>query len=177
LSGAGDDAVRLLIERGYPLSLEDYATYTWDRRRGGWKSVNFLIDRGICRNVQGYFELFASELAHPQPQFPSPEQVITTAQQAGGLLILAHPGALFYNGLDEAHLDRLMDMGVEGLECYSFHHTPAQTEAFLAYCRARNLLITGGSDCHGGFAGRAIGVPPVRTPDLNLGPLQAKIIT
>ena len=46
LLGSSDDAVRLLVEAGYPLSLDEYATYTWDRRRGGWKAFNYLQDHG-----------------------------------------------------------------------------------------------------------------------------------
>ena len=38
LLGASDEAVHLLVEAGYPISLDDYATYTWDRQRGGWYS-------------------------------------------------------------------------------------------------------------------------------------------
>ncbi len=178
LAGASDDAVRLLIERGYPISWQEYTTYTWDRRRGGWKSLNFLIDRGFCHNVRSYFdELFVGELAHPEPDFPPPGDLIAVARQAGGVVVLAHPGALFYNGLDVERLDQLVEMGVQGLECYSFHHGEAATRSFLDYCRSRNLLVTGGSDCHGGFAGRALGVPPVHVGDLRLGVLEERMIT
>jgi predicted metal-dependent phosphoesterase TrpH len=178
LAGAGDDAVRRLMDAGHPISWDDYVGYTWDRSRGGWKSLNFLIDRGFCRDVQGYFdELFVGELAHPAPDFPPPDQIVAAAQKAGGVVILAHPGALFYNGLDVERLDELAEMGVQGLECYSFHHDKAMTHAFLDYCRSRDLLVTGGSDSHGGFAGRSLGVPPVRTQQLRLGALEKVLIT
>lgn len=173
LSGASDQAIELLIGAGYPITLDDYAAYTWDRQRGGWKALNFLIDRGFCRGVHDYFgELFVGELEHPQADFPSPEEAIAVAQQAGGVVVLAHPGARFYNGLDAGRMDELVDMGLEGLECYSFHHSQAATQGFLDYCHSRNLLITGGSDCHGGFAGRSLGVPPVYLDDLRLGELE-----
>jgi predicted metal-dependent phosphoesterase TrpH len=178
LAGASDEAVRLLAEAGYPISLDDYAAYTWDRQQGGWKALNFLIDRGLCRDVHSYFgELFADGLVHPQADFPSPEQAITVARQAGGVVVLAHPGAGFYNGLDTRRLDELVDMGLQGLECYSFHHDEATTRRFLDYCHDRALLITGGSDCHGGFAGRSLGVPPVYASDLRLGTLEEMIVT
>jgi predicted metal-dependent phosphoesterase TrpH len=178
LLSSNDEAIRLLIQAGYPISLDDYATYSWDRRRGGWKAVNFLIDRGLCGDVQSYFgRLFGGELAHPQADFPPPEQVITIARQASGVVVLAHPGAGFYNGTDDRQLDQLLGMGLQGLECYSFHHSEATTRHFLDYCRRRDLLITGGSDCHGGFAGRALGVPPVYVSDLRLGKLEEMLIT
>jgi predicted metal-dependent phosphoesterase TrpH len=173
-----DDAVRLLAGAGYPISLGDYATYTWDRRRGGWKGLNFLIDQGLCRDVHGYFnELFGGELTHPEPDYPPPEKVIAVVRRAGGVVVLAHPGAPFCNGLDARRLDELVEMGLAGLECYSFHHDAAMTRSFLEYCHHRGLLVTGGSDCHGGFAGRALGVPPVHVSDLTLGELMERAIT
>lgn len=177
LAGVGDDAVRLLAEAGYPICLDDYATYTWDRRRGGWKSLNFLLDRGICRDIRAYFdELFVDDLVHPEPDFPPPGEIITAARRVGGVVILAHPGALFYNGLNVERLDQLVEMGVEGLECYSFHNDEGMTRRLLDYCHSRDLLVTGGSDCHGGFVERPLGVPPVCIGDLRLGVLSERMI-
>jgi len=178
LTGASDAALRLLVEAGYAISLDDYAAYTWDRQRGGWKALNFLIDHGMCRDVHSYFdELFTGDLVHPQADFPSPEEVITVAQAAGGAVILAHPGAAFYNGLDDGRLDELVDMGLQGLECFAIYHDEAATHRFLDYCRGRDLLVTGGSDSHGGFAGRTLGVPPVNASDLRLGALEERLAT
>jgi predicted metal-dependent phosphoesterase TrpH len=176
LTSADDEAVRVLIEAGYPISYEDYAAYRWDRGRGGWKSYNFLVDRGFCRDVSSYFErLFGADLPHPQPDFPAPEEVIAAAHRAGAVVILAHPGARFYNGLGLSGLDRLVEMGVQGLECHSFHHDEAMTRHFLDYCRRRDLLVTGGSDCHGGFVARPLGVPALHTGNLRLGMLAERI--
>jgi predicted metal-dependent phosphoesterase TrpH len=178
LFGSSDEAVRLLIDAGYPISLDDYATYTWDRRRGGWKGLNFLIDHGLCGDVHDYFgRLFGGDLAHPEAAFSPPAEAISVAQAAGGTVILAHPGASLYNGLNETRLDELVDMGLQGLECFATYHDPMATRRFLDYCRSRDLLITGGSDSHGGFAGRTLGVPVIRASDLRLGPLEEQLVT
>ena len=175
LTGSSDEAIRLLADLGHRVSLSDYAHYSWDRRRGGWKGLNYLIDQGICTDVHDYFRIF-DEIGHPQAEFPLVDEVVKCVHQASGLVILAHPGASFYNGIDAGRLDLLVEMGVGGLECFSFHHDQATTWAFLEYCRRRDLLITGGSDCHGGFAGRAIGVPPVFADDLRLGRLEESVL-
>jgi hypothetical protein len=177
LAQSSDDAIHVLMEAGHPISLDGYDTYTWDRRRGGWKALNFLIDQGLCRDVRHYFDDLFGEIAHPQAAFPPPEEAIAAVQGAGGLVILAHPGAAFCNGVGTQHLDQLVEMGLSGVECYSFHHDAAMTQSYLDYCRRRDLLITGGSDCHGGFAGRALGVPPVKESDLRLGVLEERLIT
>ena len=175
LTGSSDEAIRLLANMGHRVSLDDYAHYSWDRRRGGWKGLNYLIDQGICRDVHDYFRMF-DEIGHPQAEFPLVEEVVECVRQASGVVVLAHPGASFYNGVDVERLDLLVEMGVGGLECFSFHHDQATTWGYLEYCRKRKLYITGGSDCHGGFAGRAIGVPPVFVRDLCLGSLEDSVL-
>jgi predicted metal-dependent phosphoesterase TrpH len=178
LFASSDEAVRLLAGAGYPISLDTYSTYTWDRRRGGWKGLNFLIDQGICTDVHDYFgRLFAGDIAHPEAFFAPPEEAIAIARAAGGTVVLAHPGATSYNGLDEARLDDLVAMGLQGLECFATYHDPATTRRFLDYCRRRDLLVTGGSDSHGGFAGRTLGVPVIQASDLRLGTLEEQLVT
>jgi predicted metal-dependent phosphoesterase TrpH len=177
LQAASDDAIAMLVKAGFDITLDDYVAYDWDRRRGGWKALNFLIDRGFCRDVRSYFdELFVGRLAHPQADFPPPELLIAAAQNAGGLVVLAHPGARSYNGLGRERLDDLVDMGLSGLECYSMHHDAMTTLRFLEYCRGRDLLITGGSDCHGGLVQRSLGHPLVYAHELRLGPLQERLM-
>jgi predicted metal-dependent phosphoesterase TrpH len=177
LLSASDRAVERLVEAGYPVSMSDYDAYQWDRGRGGWKALNFLIDRGLCQDVSSYFgELFGHQIAHPEAEFPPPEEVIDVAASAGALVILAHPGAAWSNGLDDSKLDALVDTGLSGLECYSSYHSQDQAEAFRAYCDERRLLVTGGSDCHGGFVNRELGVPVVWQQDLRLGPLAERVV-
>ncbi len=175
LAGSSDQAVSLLADLDYGVSLEDYARYSWDRRRGGWKALNYLIDQGLCRDVHEYFRMFA-EIGHPRAKFPPVDEVIDCVRRASGTVVLAHPGVAFYNDVDEERLDLLVEMGLSGLECFSFHHDQAETRRYVAYCRSRDLFITGGSDCHGGFAGREIGVPPVFDHDLRLGSLVDRMI-
>ena len=176
LTGSSDEAVHLLSDLGHRVSLGDYARYSWDRRRGGWKGLNYLIDQGICTDVHEYFQIF-DQIGHPQAEFPLVDEVVECVRQASGVVVIAHPGASFYNGIDVERLDLLVEMGVRGLECFSFHHDQAMTRGYLEYCRRRGLLVTGGSDCHGGFAGRAIGVPPVSAGDLRLGRLEDSVLT
>lgn len=93
------------------------------------------------------------------------------------MTVLAHPSLYFGNGLDSQRLDQLVEMGVEGMECFSSYHDEATTQELLDYSRLRRLLITGGSDCHGGFVGRALGMPLVHACDLDLGVLEERVIT
>lgn len=176
LTSAGDVIVHLLADAGHPVSVDEYADYSWDRRRGGWKALNYLIDQGLCRDTRDYFERFLRDIDRPDPDFAPVEEIVSVVRRVGGVVILAHPGASFYGGLDASQLDQLGKMGVAGLECYSFHHDDEMTRGFVDYCLDRDLLITGGSDCHGGLVGRSLGVPLIYSRDLKLGDLRDRAI-
>jgi predicted metal-dependent phosphoesterase TrpH len=169
--------IRGLIEAGQPISWTDYETYQEDRTLGGWKPLRFLIDRGLCTGIEDYFDPLLRDLALPTMHFAHPAEVIAAIRGAGGVPVLAHPGeSLYDHDSIEATLSALLDLGIAGLECYSQYHDQATTDFYLEWCRQHDLLITGGSDSHGGFVGREVGVPVVYTADLNLGPLAQRII-
>jgi hypothetical protein len=174
-----DDAdVRQLIDLGYPIDYDEYLTYDYDRRRGGFRSLNYLIDKGLCTGPQDFFKTLRAQLDHPWPDFIHPAQVVETIRGAGGVPILAHPGASFrrYGGVTEENLASLLAYGIAGLECYSQYHDEATTEACVTWCDRQGLLITGGSDYHGGFVGRQLGVPDVDSTLLRLGALEEAIV-
>jgi hypothetical protein len=48
-------------------------------------------------------------------------------------------------------LDRMIDMGLMGLEAYYSDHSPELTGQYLALAKEKKLIVTGGSDFHGSF--------------------------
>lgn len=172
LNWADDELLRRLAQAGYPIDLAAYDDYQNDRTRGGWKSLNFLIDVGLCRDAKDFFENLFTPFAPPPPDFPHPAQACSIIRAAGGLPVLAHPGTAWYKqGVSEQALAPFIEFGIAGLECYTCHHDQATTQTCLAFCKRHDLLITGGSDYHGGFVGRQLGVPVINLEDLHLGPL------
>jgi hypothetical protein len=65
-------------------------------------------------------------------------------------------------------------MGLEGLECYHTKHNPATVVHYLALARQLDLLVTGGSDCHGMAKGKPT-IGTVKLPYEHVERLQAKI--
>lgn len=172
-----EDILRGLIAAGYPIDTGDYAAYEHDRSRGGWKVLNFLIDQGFCTGVRDFFDPLMAGLSLERPTFVHIDKVVSGAQEAGGVPILAHPGmSLRHAGVTEETLRPFLDLGIAGVECYSQYHDAATTNFCLDWCARHDLLVTGGSDCHGGFVGREVGVPAVDTTDLRLGELEGQII-
>jgi predicted metal-dependent phosphoesterase TrpH len=172
LDQQNDNIVHGLIAAGHEIDLDDYVAYTDDPTRGGWKVLNFLIDRSFCTGPRDYFDKLVNPLRLKWPAFPHPADAIAVIRQAGGVPILAHPGiSLRRVGVTEETLCPFIDFGIGGLECYSQYHEKGTTRLCLDWCDRHELLITGGSDSHGGFVGRELGVPVVDTADLRLGEL------
>ncbi|MCU0651888.1 MAG: PHP domain-containing protein [Candidatus Omnitrophica bacterium] len=75
----------------------------------------------------------------------SPAEAIGLIKEMGGVAILAHP-YLIRN--DELILE-FVKQGVAGLEVYYPEHTQSMINYYLGLAKKHNLLVTGGSDCHG----------------------------
>ena len=79
-----DDSVQLLIKQGWPLDFKEFKNYTYDRRRGGWKSLAYLIDKGLCTGVDDFFKrIFTKEHDLGFPIFPSIREVIFECYHSG----------------------------------------------------------------------------------------------
>jgi 3',5'-nucleoside bisphosphate phosphatase len=178
LNKRNDESIKYLIEKGYEIDFSEYEKYEYDRRRGGWKSLSFLIDKGICRDVGDYFNrLFYKQKTILFPEFPSTEEVVKIIKKADGIPVLAHP---YYEKDDTPVSEKLsifIDMGLEGVECFHPNHSKDIINSCLEWCRKEGVIITSGSDFHGGFIEtRRMGTPKAAIKDINLGELNSKIL-
>lgn len=167
------NSIRKLAAGGFPISYEEYCEYRHDPRRGGWKSLNFLIDKGLCSDINDFFaNLFTKERGIVFPEFPPPCEAIAAIKAAGGVPVLAHPGSGFHGSTLEETLDFFAGEDIQGVECYHPCHDEATARRAAAWCDRRGLLITGGSDCHGDFVkNRCLGQPEIYLSQLRLGRL------
>ncbi len=173
LEGTDDDDIRQLIKMGYPINWEEYEAYTYDRERGGFKSLNFMLDKGLCADVRAFFNDIRAKLNHRWPTFLTPAEAVALIRAAGGVPVLAHPGMSLEHtgGVHAETLAPFLEAGIAGIECYSQYHDAETTAACIAFCRQHGILITGGSDYHGGFVNRKLGHPVVDSSELVLGQL------
>ncbi len=100
----------------------------------------------------------------------APEDAVLVIGRAGGVPVLAHPG-WEASGPVVDRLPLLVEHGLGGIEAYYPDHTPAMVATFCAVAHRFGLVITGGTDYHGG--GGATGVqlgsmpvPPEAVPAL-----------
>jgi 3',5'-nucleoside bisphosphate phosphatase len=75
-------------------------------------------------------------------------------------MLLAHPGELIDSsdiGVFSDELRHLINLGLDGVECFYPSHSAIITQACLEICNEKNLLVTAGSDCHGVFGKTRVG--------------------
>lgn len=169
------ESIALLEQAGWPVSVKEFVKYTYDRRRGGWASLAYLIDKKLCTGVNDFFKrIFTKEHELGFPEFPSISQVINTIHEAGGLAICAHAASGFHGPGLEQVLALLQEEAFDGYECYHSNHSEEDAQRLRQLCQENNLYITGGSDCHGSFVpGRYLGQPQVKLEQIKL-PLLTK---
>ncbi|MGE5559182.1 MAG: PHP domain-containing protein [Bacillota bacterium] len=155
------------------ISLRQYREYRHDPGRGGWKVLNFLLDKGIIGGLPEYFTLVQN--LKETKLFKEPQTAIRIIKAAGGVPFLAHPNANYNGGtMPEEELMKWAGFGIDGVECYSSYNAPGDERIYLDFCRRNHLLISGGSDCHGSFLPKKLGEPPITLEMLNLGNLFQK---
>ncbi len=162
-----EDSIAALEKINIKIDREQYNYWLTHPERGGWPLLNTMIAMGLVRNYKEYFEKYFGwgQPAYITITFASPPAVISAIKAAGGVPVLAHPG-VYQEGATKlisrpAFLETLIAWGIEGLEAIAGYHSPEETAFLLSCCERYNLLVTGGSDYHGEFAGRKLGTPVV----------------
>jgi predicted metal-dependent phosphoesterase TrpH len=152
------DRVREMAERinslGVPLKAEEVFALANCRSPGRPHVARALVRGGHCRTLDEAFERF---LKKGRPAWVpkakmSALEAIELIHQAGGLAVMAHPGL---NRTDQT-IPAIVDAGLDGIECFHTKHPPSTAEHYLTIAGQYNLLVTGGSDCHGLSKGRPL---------------------
>lgn len=103
-----------------------------------------LADRPL---VNFYWSVCApGKPAYVPVDFMTAGQAVDLIHEAGGIAVLAHPGASIS---DAVVLDSVLGLPLDGVEAFSSYHTTQQAGEYAAKAAARHLLVSGGSDFHG----------------------------
>ena len=116
-----------------------------------------LVKRGLVSSVYEAFATYLNSAHSPVPARTSRIEAalaIDGIHSAGGIVSLAHPlGGEGEPHLPpdqfETHLDELVSLGIDSLECYYSRYTQQEVDYLLECARSRHLLVSGGSDYHG----------------------------
>lgn len=151
------------MEKDYDsISSQDYESYEYDRKKGGWKGLHYLFDRGISEKLFDGVKFYGKyNCGHEYFDYPSVKEVAEAVHEAGGYLVLAHPCNYYKNNTKEEVLEKLnkfKEIGIDGVECYYPANSEMMAETCVDFCKENNMIITAGSDEHGAFTAFSKGV-------------------
>ena len=120
-----------------------------------------ILKAGKAKTIKDIFENY---IGFNKPCYVAnirftPQEAIGMILKTGGVPVLAHPDCM---GKDE-YIPELVRCGLRGIEAYHTDHRSSAVKRYEALAKENNLLVTGGSDCHGLGRGRVL-LGEVRVP-------------
>ena len=166
------EMVARINELNIPLKADDVFALANCRSPGRPHVARAMVKAGFCRSLDEVFERFLKKRrpAWVPKKKMSALEGIELIHQAGGIAVMAHPGL---NRTDEIIPD-LVDSGLDGIECFHTKHSTSTSERYLEIADKYNLLVTGGSDCHGMSKGRPL-IGTVKLPYRHVEELNKKV--
>jgi predicted metal-dependent phosphoesterase TrpH len=164
--------VEKLRALGAPVAWERVRALAGDGAVGRPHVARALVEAGRVASVQEAFERYLSRSgpAYVPRTRLSPEEAVEAILRVGGVPVLAHPGWEASGPVIE-RVPLLVEHGLCGIEAFYPDHSPAMVARYLDVARRYGLIVTGGTDFHGGgVATRAplgsVTVPPDVVPAL-----------
>ncbi len=132
-----------------------------------------IIACGGCHTVSQAFSQFLNPKCetYVRRKTVSPHEAVEAIYESGGIAVIAHPGDMeMIEGLSE----ELMNYGLRGLEAYHRSHSPALIEHHCSLAEKLGLIVTGGTDFHGGVDAYAKSLERLHMPPVVYKELQAE---
>jgi 3',5'-nucleoside bisphosphate phosphatase len=165
------EMVQRLNELNVPLEVEQVFSLANCRAPGRPHVARALVQAGFVGSLDEAFERFLKKNRPAWvPKFKiSAADATDLIHQAGGVAVMAHPGL---NRSDEV-IPAMVESGLDGIECFHTKHSSSVASHYLKLADQYDLLITGGSDCHGLSKGRPL-IGSVRLAYKHVEKLRAK---
>lgn len=141
------EMVAALNKLGIPLKVEAVFALANCKSPGRPHVARAMVKEKLIGSLDEAFERFLKKGRPawvPKTKMSALESV-ELIHQAGGLAVMAHPGL---NRTDEI-IPALVEAGLDGIECFHTKHSTVMSERYLEIAEEYDLLVTGGSDCHG----------------------------
>jgi len=143
--------IRNLNDAGVRVTMDEVEERAHGRSIGRPHLAEVLMEKGYVETFQEAFHRYIGygSKAYEEKYKISPENAISLISEAQGLSFLAHPGY----GLSDALIFKLIKAGLDGLEIVHPKLSENRTKHLQQLVQKNNLLVSGGSDCHGGRNG------------------------
>jgi hypothetical protein len=160
-----------LSEQGVNIDVERVLEFSTGASVGRPHIAQALLESGY---VATFNEAFWKFIGYHCPAYVpkmeiNPKQAIELIKRFSGISVLAHPGSYRQDDIIYA----LIEAGIAGLEVWHPEHSESASEHYLEIAQKNGLVVTGGSDCHGGRKGK-IFMGEIRIPYHYLSELKQK---
>ncbi len=131
--------------------------------------MHALMECGLTDRIYGslYDELFSPESADNvlvTAKYPEPVEIIEAIHEAGGIAVLAHPGA----GNAFELLEELIPHGLDGVEVWHPENSEEQKTELLKITKAKGLLAVRGTEFKGMYSKQPLIIGEIGTPEANV---------
>ena len=144
--------IEKLNELGMTITMEEVDKISGGGQVGRPHIAAALVKNGHVNNTQEAFDKYLKKgaVAYYERNRLSREEAVNIIHDAGGLLILAHPGTLGVNGSDlENLLSKLKAAGFDGIEVFYNNHSQVEEDRLMKIADKLDFIISGGTDFHG----------------------------
>jgi len=142
-----------LLEKGVDIPLTEVEAAAAGGVIGRPHFAQVMLRHGYVSSRKEAFDRYLDTKeyqAYDKGRKPSAQVCIETIRKAGGKVSLAHPYQIVLGDRNLENLVRkLVEYGLDAIECYYPKHTPEQQAEYLHYTEKYGLHVTGGSDFHG----------------------------
>jgi len=148
----GEAMVEKLRSLGYPISFDRVREIAGSGNIVRPHVAQALVEAGVVADEEEAFDRFIGDdgPAYVPKHALAPLDALALVRRAGGACVLAHPGMWSAEApVPEDLIEAMAEAGMAGLEADHSDHTPDQREHYRDLAKRLELIVTGGSDCHG----------------------------
>ena len=160
------------VELGIPIDFERVVEIAAGAPIGRPHLAQAVVETGACADEREVFDRYLADggPADAPKHAVDPVRAVELLRGAGGVVVLAHP-ALFGardggEEIPEATLRDMVDAGLAGVEARHPAHTAAAVDRWSALAVRHGLVVTAGSDHHGGEREVPVGAAVTGREDL-----------
>ena len=140
--------INMVVKQGISVDYDEVVAEANGANIGRPHIARVMVHKGYVATVNEAFIRYLSneKLGKIESGYLDWQEVITCIKESGGASILAHPALLYTD--DE--VQAFIEAGIDGLECIHPSQNFSLQQKYMHICERNELLITGGSDFHGG---------------------------
>ncbi len=167
--------VQILADDGLDISIEQIRRIADGSPLGKVHVTQAIVACGGAKNVNEAYRKYYDRKSKyfVRRESVSPFEAIDAIHAAGGITSIAHPS---YSADLTDLIVELARHGLDGIEVYHSSNRPEHEEKHLTLAGRLNLIVTGGSDCHGPWGEHSSLMGTVPVPEAAVAELKRALV-